>query len=48
MNKNENNFESIKIMGDRISDIYQAVFDLEKKHTIVSIENTALCKKNKE
>ncbi|CEG27250.1 hypothetical protein [Bacillus sp. B-jedd] len=45
MNKKDRSFETVKIMGDRISDIYQHVFELEKNNTIVSIENTALSKK---
>ncbi|WP_156424288.1 hypothetical protein [Bacillus sp. FJAT-27445] len=30
-----------KLSGDRISDIYELVFEIEMKNTIISIKNTA-------
>jgi hypothetical protein len=33
---------SKQILGDRVSDIFEQVFEIEKEHTIVSIENRSL------
>ncbi|WP_316568930.1 hypothetical protein [Neobacillus sp. YIM B06451] len=42
--KGEAKTRTKKLSGDRISDIYELVFEIEKKHTIVAIENTTLNK----
>ncbi|WP_175384330.1 hypothetical protein [Bacillus sp. FJAT-27225] len=39
---NESRPRTKKILGDRVSDIFKQVFEIEKHHTIISIENESL------